>query len=87
MHLKIDFLCRDPILPAPLALDLVLLLDFAQGAGMHRIQECRSFYFQCPMHALEVCPRPDIFFHLIKLKNTLSWMNEQDLITHLSLAD
>jgi myo-inositol-1-phosphate synthase len=85
MQIKIDFLCRDSILAAPLVLDLVLFLDLAQRAGMHGIQEWLSFYFKGPMHAPEVYPEHDIFIQLMKLKNTLRWMNGEDLITHLGL--
>ncbi len=75
----------DSILAAPLALDIVLLLDLAQRAGMRGIQEWLSFYFKAPMHAPEVYPEHDIFIQLMKLKNTLRWMRGEDLITHLGL--
>jgi myo-inositol-1-phosphate synthase len=83
MQIKIDFLCRDSILAAPLVLDLVLFLDLAQRAGMKGIQEWLSFYFKSPMTAPGLYPEHDIFIQLIKLKNTLRWMKGEDLITHL----
>ncbi|MGQ9916589.1 MAG: inositol-3-phosphate synthase [Bryobacteraceae bacterium] len=85
MQIKIDFLCRDSILAAPIVLDLVLFLDLAHRAGMRGIQEWLSFYFKAPMHAPEVYPEHDIFIQLMKLKNTLRWMQGEDLITHLGL--
>ncbi len=85
MQIKIDFLCRDSILAAPLVLDLVLFLDLAQRAGMKGIQEWLSFYFKGPMHAPGLYPEHDIFIQLMKLKNTLRWMRGEDLITHLGL--
>ncbi len=85
MQIKIDFLCRDSILAAPLVLDLVLFLDLAQRAGMRGIQEWLSFYFKGPMTAPGLYPEHDIFIQLMKLKNTLRWMRGEDLITHLGL--
>jgi myo-inositol-1-phosphate synthase len=85
MQIKIDFLCRDSILAAPLVLDLVLFLDLAQRAGMKGIQEWLSFYFKGPMTAAGLYPEHDIFIQLMKLKNTLRWMRGEDLITHLGL--
>ncbi|HEY3439299.1 MAG TPA: inositol-3-phosphate synthase [Paludibaculum sp.] len=85
MQIKIDFLCRDSILAAPLVLDLVLFLDLAQRAGMKGIQEWLSFYFKGPMTAPGLYPEHDIFIQLMKLKNTLRWMRGEDLITHLGL--
>jgi myo-inositol-1-phosphate synthase len=85
MQIKIDFLCRDSILAAPLVLDIVLFMDLAQRAGMRGIQEWLSFYFKAPMHAPEVYPEHDVFIQLMKLKNTLRWMRGEDLITHLGL--
>jgi myo-inositol-1-phosphate synthase len=85
MQIKIDFLCRDSILAAPLVLDLVLFLDLARRAGMHGIQEWLSFFFKAPMHAPGLYPEHDIFIQLMKLKNTLRWMRGEDLITHLGL--
>jgi len=85
MQIKVNFLCRDSILAAPLVLDLVLFMDLAQRAGMRGIQEWLSFYFKGPMHAPEVYPEHDIFIQLMKLKNTLRWMKGEDLITHLGL--
>ena len=85
MQIKVDFLCRDSILAAPLVLDLVLFLDLAQRAGMKGIQEWLSFYFKGPMTAPGLYPEHDIFIQLMKLKNTLRWMRGEDLITHLGL--
>ena len=85
MQIKVDFLCRDSILAAPLVLDLVLFLDLAQRAGMRGIQEWLSFYFKGPMTAPGLYPEHDIFIQLMKLKNTLRWMRGEDLITHLGL--
>jgi myo-inositol-1-phosphate synthase len=85
MQIKIDFLCRDSILAAPIVLDLVLFLDLAQRAGMRGIQEWLSFYFKAPMTAPGLYPEHDIFIQLMKLKNTLRWMQGEDLITHLGL--
>jgi myo-inositol-1-phosphate synthase len=85
MQIKVNFLCRDSILAAPLVLDLVLFLDLAQRAGMRGIQEWLSFYFKAPMHAANVYAEHDIFIQLMKLKNTLRWMRGEDLITHLGL--
>jgi myo-inositol-1-phosphate synthase len=85
MQIKIDFLCRDSILAAPLVLDLVLFMDLAQRAGMKGIQELLSFYFKGPMTAPGLYPEHDIFIQLMKLKNTLRWMQGEDLITHLGL--
>jgi myo-inositol-1-phosphate synthase len=85
MQIKIDFLCRDSILAAPLVLDLVMFLDLAQRCGMRGIQEWLSFYFKAPMTAPGLYPEHDIFIQLMKLKNTLRWMRGEDLITHLGL--
>jgi myo-inositol-1-phosphate synthase len=85
MQIKIDFLCRDSILAAPLVLDLVLFMDLAQRAGMRGIQEWLSFYFKAPMTAPGLYPEHDIFIQLMKLKNTLRYMKGEQLITHLGL--
>ncbi len=85
MQIKIDFLCRDSILAAPLALDLALFMDLAQRAGMKGIQEWLSFYFKAPQTAPGLYPEHDIFIQLMKLKNTLRHMRGEDLITHLGL--
>jgi myo-inositol-1-phosphate synthase len=83
MQLKVDFLCRDSILAAPLALDLVLFSDLAQRAGMGGIQEWLSFYYKSPQVAPGLHPEHDLFVQLAKLKNTLRWMMGEDQITHL----
>lgn len=85
MQIKIDFLCRDSILAAPLVLDLVLFMDLAQRSGMRGIQEWLSFYFKAPMTARGLYPEHDVFIQLMKLKNTLRWMRGENLITHLGL--
>ncbi|MEE8349573.1 MAG: inositol-3-phosphate synthase [Acidobacteriota bacterium] len=85
MQIKIDFLCRDSILAAPLVLDLVLFLDLAKRAGMSGIQEWLSFYFKSPMTLPELYPEHDLFIQLMKLKNTLRYMGGEDPITHLGL--
>ena len=85
MQLKINFLCRDSILAAPIVLDLVLLLDLAARAGMKGIQEWLSFYFKSPIHARGLYPEHDLFIQLMKLKNTLRYLRGEELITHLGL--
>ncbi|HEV2853937.1 MAG TPA: inositol-3-phosphate synthase [Thermoanaerobaculia bacterium] len=85
MQIKIDFLCRDSILAAPLVLDLALFLDLARRAGMHGIQEWLSFYFKSPMTLPELYPEHDLFIQLMKLKNTLRFMMGEEQITHLGL--
>jgi myo-inositol-1-phosphate synthase len=83
MQIKIDFLCRDSILAAPIVLDLALFFDLAQRAGMSGVQEWLSFYFKSPMTAPELYPEHDIFIQLTKLKNTLRWLMGEAPITHL----
>jgi myo-inositol-1-phosphate synthase len=83
MQLKINFLCRDSILAAPIVLDTALFMDLAKRAGMSGIQEWLSFYFKAPMHAPTVYPEHDLFIQLMKLKNTLRYMMGEELITHL----
>ena len=85
MQIKINFLCRDSILAAPLVLDLALFLDLAQRAGMAGTQEWLSFYFKSPMTAKSLYAEHDIFIQLMKLKNTLRWIKGEELITHLGL--
>jgi myo-inositol-1-phosphate synthase len=88
MQIKIDFLCRDSILAAPLVLDLVLFLDLAQRCPMMArkgIQEWLSFYFKSPMCAPNLYPEHDLFIQLMKLKNTLRHLRGEELITHLGL--
>jgi len=85
MQIKVDFLCRDSILAAPLVLDLALFMDFAARAGMSGIQEWLSFYFKSPMVAEGLYPEHDLFIQLKKLKNTLRHLMGEDLITHLGL--
>jgi len=83
MQIKIDFLCRDSILAAPIVLDLALFLDLAERTGMRGIQEWLSFYFKSPMCAPELYPEHDLFIQLMNLKNTLRYIQEEDMITHL----
>ncbi len=85
MQIKIDFLCKDSILAAPVVLDLALFMDLAQRAGMKGIQEWLSFYFKAPLHAPSVYPEHDLFIQLMKLKNTLRWMMGEEMITHLGM--
>ena len=85
MQIKINFLCRDSILAAPIVLDLALFMDLAQRSGMRGIQEWLSFYYKSPMHAPGLYPEHDLFIQLMKLKNTLRWMKGEDLITHLGI--
>ncbi len=85
MQIKIDFMCRDSILAAPLALDLALFMDLAQRAGMRGVQEWLSFYFKAPQTAPGLYPEHDLFIQLMKLKNTLRHMKGEELITHLGL--
>jgi myo-inositol-1-phosphate synthase len=85
MQIKINFLCRDSILAAPIVLDLALFADLAKRAQMSGIQEWLSFYFKSPQTAPGLRPEHDIFKQLIKLQNTLRHMMGEDLITHLGL--
>lgn len=83
MQIKVNFLCRDSILAAPIVLDLALFLDLSKRAGFSGIQEWLSFYFKSPMTAPQLYPEHDLFIQSMKLKNTLRWMMGEDLITHL----
>jgi myo-inositol-1-phosphate synthase len=83
MQIKIDFLCRDSILAAPIVLDLALFYDLAQRTGMRGVQEWLSFYFKSPMTPRGIYPEHDLFIQLMKLKNTLRYLRGEDLITHL----
>jgi len=85
MQIKINFLCRDSILAAPVVLDLALFMDLAQRSGMKGIQEWLSFYFKSPMTAPGLYPEHDLFIQLMKLKNTLRYLRGEELITHLGL--
>ncbi|MEA2103774.1 MAG: inositol-3-phosphate synthase [Candidatus Cloacimonadota bacterium] len=85
MQIKIDFLCKDSILAAPIVLDLILFMDLARRAGLGGIQEWLSFYFKSPMHLPELYPEHDLFVQLAKLKNTLRYMMGEEMITHLGL--
>jgi len=83
MQIKVDFLCRDSILAAPIVLDLALFMDLSQRCKWRGIQEWLSFYFKTPMCAPELYPEHDLFIQLIKLKNTLRHLKGEELITHL----
>ena len=83
MQIKIDFLCRDSILAAPIVLDLALFMDLAQRCNMSGIQEWLSFYWKSPMTAPGLYPEHDLFIQLMKLKNTLRYLQGEELITHL----
>ena len=85
MQIKIDFLCRDSILAAPIVLDLALFIDLAQRAGMRGVQEWLSFYFKSPMTRAGLYPEHDLFIQTMKLKNTLRYLRGEELITHLGL--
>jgi len=88
MQIKVNFLCRDSILAAPIVLDLVLFMDLAQRCDELRgigIQEWLSFYFKSPMTAPGLCPEHDLFIQSMKLKNTLRQLKREALITHLGL--
>jgi len=85
MQIKVNFLCRDSILAAPVVLDLALFMDLAQRSGMRGIQEWLSFYFKSPMTAPGLYPEHDLFIQLMKLKNTLRYLRGEELITHLGL--
>jgi len=83
MQLKIDFLCRDSILAAPIVLDLVLFADLAQRSGMSGVQDWLSFYFKSPMHTPDTVAEHDLFIQMMKLKNKLRQIMGEELITHL----
>lgn len=83
MQIKVDFLCRDSILAAPIVLDLALFLDLAQRASMYGIQEWLSFYWKSPMSEPEEEPCHDLFVQLMKLKNTLRWLMDVPPVTFL----
>jgi myo-inositol-1-phosphate synthase len=85
MQLKLNFLCKDSILAAPVVLDLALFMDLAQRAKMRGMQEWLSFYFKAPMHAPSLYPEHDLSIQHIKLKNTLRYLMGEEPITHLGL--
>ncbi len=87
MQLKIDFLCKDSILAAPIVLDLILFMDLAQRSNMKGIQEWLSFYFKSPMHAENVVPEHDLFIQLMKLKNTLRRLVGVEAVTHTDVSE
>jgi myo-inositol-1-phosphate synthase len=83
MQIKVNFLCRDSILAAPIVLDLALFMDLASRAKLPGTQEWLSFYFKSPMTAPGLYPEHDLFIQQAKLKNTLRWMMGEEQITHL----
>ena len=85
MQIKVNFLCRDSILAAPIVLDLIIFMDLAQRAGMDGIQEWMSFYFKSPMTGKNLYPEHDVFIQSMKLKNTLRFLAGEKNIDHLGL--
>ena len=85
MQIKVNFLCRDSILAAPIVLDLIIFMDLAQRAGMDGIQEWMSFYFKSPMVGAKLYPEHDVFIQSMKLKNTLRFLAGEKNIDHLGL--
>ena len=85
MQIKVNFLCRDSILAAPIVLDLAIFLDLASRAGLSGIQEWLSFYFKAPQTAPGLYPEHDLFIQHWKLKNTLRWMMREEMATHLGV--
>jgi myo-inositol-1-phosphate synthase len=85
MQIKVNFLCRDSILAAPVGLDIALFMDLAARAGMKGIQEWLSFFFKSPMHAEGLYPEHDLFIQQTKLKNTLRYLGGEEPLTHLGL--
>jgi myo-inositol-1-phosphate synthase len=87
MQLKVNFLCRDSILAAPIVLDLILFMDLAQRSGFKGIQDWLSFYFKSPIHTAEMVPEHDLFIQLMKMKNTLRVLKGESPISHLENED
>ncbi|HNX97928.1 MAG TPA: inositol-3-phosphate synthase, partial [Candidatus Aminicenantes bacterium] len=85
MQIKVNFLCRDSILAAPVMLDLILFTDLAQRAGMHGIQEWLSFYFKAPLAKEGLVAENDLFIQRSKLENTLRYLMKEELIHHTGL--
>jgi myo-inositol-1-phosphate synthase len=83
MQIKVNFLCRDSILAAPIVLDLALFGDLAARAGMKGIQEWLSFYFKSPQHAASVYPEHDLFVQKVRLENNLRYLVGEELINYL----
>jgi myo-inositol-1-phosphate synthase len=86
MQIKVNFLCRDSILAAPIVLDLALFMDLAGRAGMRGIQEWLSFYFKAPVVKQGLSPEHDLSVQLLKLENTLRFFTNEELINHLGLT-
>ena len=85
MQIKVNFLCRDSILAAPIVLDLILFMDLAKRAGMSGIQEWLSFYFKSPMALPTLKPENDLFIQHLKLTNTLRLLMGEELLNHSGL--
>lgn len=83
MQLKVNFLCRDSILAAPIVLDLVVFFDLAQRAGLTGNQDWLSFYWKSPIHAPNETPEHDLFVQLMRLKNTLRWLMDEAPVTYI----
>jgi len=83
MQIKVNFLCRDSILAAPIVLDLIIFMDLAQRAGLYGNQEWLSFYWKSPMHLPGVNPEHDLFVQLMRFKNTLRWFMDEPPVTSL----
>ncbi len=83
MQIKVNFLCRDSILAAPIVLDLVIFMDLAARANMYGLQEWLSFYWKSPIHDYDKEPVHDLFVQLMKLKNTLRWLMDIPLVTYI----
>src|SRR5690606_894108 len=86
MQIKVNFLCRDSILAAPIVLDLALFLDLAQRSEFYGIQEWMSFYFKAPLVAPGLKAEHDLFVQHLKLHNTLRYLAGEELINHLGLT-
>ncbi len=86
MQIKVNFLCRDSILAAPIVLDLALFMDLASRAKMRGIQEWLSFYFKAPVVKQGLQPEHDLSVQLLKLENTLRFFTNEELINHLGLT-
>ena len=86
MQIKVNFICRDSILAAPVALDIALFIDLASRAGFSGVQEWMSFYFKSPMVAPGLKPEHDLFVQQLKLQNTLRFLAGEELINHLGLT-
>ena len=86
MQIKVDFLCKDSILAAPIVLDLALFIDLSQRAGMRGIQEWLGFYLKAPLTKPDIKAVNDLSLQLLKLENTLRFFAKEELINHLGLT-